>query len=172
MPCPCSKAAVGGQIRADYRGNATRCKRPLRRLGIRCPLTIELSLLDIPELGYKMARPLTSGEKPLDWVGSSKRDFLTFPAAVQDELGNALGLAQFGGKHPQAKPWKGQGTGVFEVVENHDGNTYRAVYTVRFREVVYVLHAFQKKSPSGIRTARTDIELITRRLKIAQQDYE
>jgi phage-related protein len=119
-----------------------------------------------------MARPLTSGEKPLDWVGSSKRDFLTFPAAVQDELGNALGLAQFGGKHPQAKPWKGQGAGVFEVVENHDGNTYRAVYTVRFREVVYVLHAFQKKSPSGIRTARTDIELITQRLKIAQQDYE
>jgi phage-related protein len=119
-----------------------------------------------------MARPLASGEKPLDWVGSSKRDFLTFPAAVQDELGNALGLAQFGGKHPQAKPWKGQGAGVFEVVENHDGNTYRAVYTVRFREVVYVLHAFQKKSPSGIRTARTDIELITQRLKIAQQDYE
>jgi phage-related protein len=119
-----------------------------------------------------MARPLTSGEKPLDWVGSSKRDFLTFPAAVQDELGNALGLAQFGGKHPQAKPWKGQGAGVFEVVENHDGNTYRAVYTVRFRAVVYVLHAFQKKSPSGIRTARTDIELITQRLKIAQQDYE
>ena len=119
-----------------------------------------------------MARPLTSGEKPLDWVGSSKRDFLTFPAAVQDELGNALGLAQFGGKHPQAKPWKGQGAGVFEVVENHDGNTYRAVYTVRFREVVYVLHAFQKKSPSGIRTARTDIELITQRLKIAQHDYE
>jgi phage-related protein len=70
------------------------------------------------------------------------------------------------------KPWKGQGAGVFEVVENHDGDTYRAVYTVRFREVVYVLHAFQKKSPSGIRTARTDIELVAQRLKIAQQDYE
>ena len=119
-----------------------------------------------------MARPLARGEKPLDWVGSSKRDFLAFPGPVQGELGNALGLAQFGGKHPRAKPWKGQGAGVFEVVENHDGDTYRAVYTVRFREVVYVLHAFQKKSPSGIRTARTDIELITRRLKIAQQDYE
>jgi phage-related protein len=119
-----------------------------------------------------MARSLATGEKPLDWVGSSKRDFLAFPEPVQDELGNALGLAQFGGKHPRAKPWKGQGAGVFEVVENHDGDTYRAVYTVRFREVVYVLHAFQKKSPSGIRTARTDIELITRRLKIAQQDYE
>jgi len=119
-----------------------------------------------------MARPLATGEKPLDWVGSSKRDFLTFPEPVQDELGNALGLAQFGGKHPKAKPWKGQGAGVFEAVENHDGDTYRAVYTVRFREVVYVLHAFQKKSPSGIRTARTDIELIAQRLKAAQQDYE
>ena len=119
-----------------------------------------------------MARQLATGEKPLDWVGSSKRDFMTFPEPVQDELGNALGLAQFGGKHPRAKPWKGQGAGVFEVVENHDGDTYRAVYTVRFREVVYVLHAFQNKSPSGIRTARTDIELIAQRLKIAQQDYE
>ncbi len=119
-----------------------------------------------------MARPLATGEKPLDWVGSSKRDFLAFPESVQDELDNALGLAQFGGKHPKAKPWKGQGAGVFEAVENHDGDTYRAVYTVRFREVVYVLHAFQKKSPSGIRTARTDVELITQRLKTAQQDYE
>jgi phage-related protein len=91
---------------------------------------------------------------------------------VQDELGKALGLAQFDGKHPKAKPWKGHGAGVYEVVENHDGGTYRAVYTVRFREVVYVLHAFQKKSPSGIRTARTDIELITQRLKTAQRDYE
>jgi phage-related protein len=119
-----------------------------------------------------MARPLATGEKPLDWIGSSKRDFLTFPGPVQDELGNALGLAQFGGKHPKAKPWKGQGAGVFEVVENHGGDTYRAVYTVRFREVVYVLHAFQKKSPSGIKTARTDIQLIAQRLKVAQQDYE
>jgi phage-related protein len=119
-----------------------------------------------------MARPLARGEKPLDWVGSSKRDFLAFPDPVKDEIGNALGIAQFGGKHGKAKPWKGQGPGVFEVVENHDGDTYRAVYTVRFREVVYVLHAFQKKSPSGRRTAGTDVELIARRLKIAQQDYE
>jgi phage-related protein len=119
-----------------------------------------------------MARPLATGEKPLDWIGSSKRDFLTFPQAVKVDMGNAIGLAQFGGKHPKAKPWKGQGPGVFEVVENHDGNTYRAVYTVRFSAVVYVLHAFQKKSPSGIRTARTDVELVARRLKAARQDYE
>ncbi|MGE0036987.1 MAG: type II toxin-antitoxin system RelE/ParE family toxin [Xanthobacteraceae bacterium] len=115
---------------------------------------------------------LAWGERPLDWVGSSKRDFLAFPAPVKDELGNALGLAQFGGKHPKAKSWKGQGPGVFEVVEDHQGDTYRAVYSVRFREAVYVLHAFQKKSPRGVKTARTDIELIARRLKLAQQDHE
>ncbi|MGH9173764.1 MAG: type II toxin-antitoxin system RelE/ParE family toxin [Vicinamibacterales bacterium] len=119
-----------------------------------------------------MARKLAVGEKPLDWVGSSKRDFLAFPEPVQDEMGNALGLAQFGGRHPKAKPWKGQGAGVFEIVEDHRGGTYRAIYTVRFREVVYVLHAFQKKSPKGIRTARSDVELIEQRLKIAQRDHE
>ena len=119
-----------------------------------------------------MARTLSKGEKPLDWVGLSKKDFIDFPGPVKDEIGNALGLAQFGGKHPSAKPWKGQGSGVFEVVEDYDGDTYRAVYTVRFKEVVYVLHAFQKKSPKGIKTARPDIDLVERRLKIAQQDYE
>lgn len=119
-----------------------------------------------------MARPRLKGEKPLDWVGSSKKDFLGFPGPVKDEMGNALGLAQFGGKHPTAKPWKGKGPGVFELVDDHDGNTYRAVYTVRFKEVVYVLHAFQKKSPRGIATAQVDIEMVERRLKAAQQDYE
>jgi phage-related protein len=115
---------------------------------------------------------LAFGEKPVDWIGSSKQDFLAFPAPVQREVGNALGLAQFGGKHPKAKPWKGEGPGVFEVVDDFDRETYRAVYTVRFRHIVYVLHAFQKKSPRGKRTARTDIELIARRLKVARQDYE
>lgn len=119
-----------------------------------------------------MARTLSTVEKPLDWVGSSKKDFLGFPEPVKDEMGNALGLAQFGGKHPSAKPWKGQGSGVFEVVEDHAGDTYRAVYTVRFKEVVYVLHAFQKKSPKGIKTAQVDVDLVERRLKVAQQDYE
>lgn len=119
-----------------------------------------------------MARTLTAGEKPLDWVSSSKKDFLGFPEPVKDEMGNALGLAQFGGKHPSAKPWKGQGSGVFEVVEDHGGDAYRAVYTVRFKEVVYVLHAFQKKSPKGIKTAQVDVDLVERRLKVAQQDHE
>lgn len=119
-----------------------------------------------------MARELARGERPLDWMGSSKKDFITFPEAAKDEMGNALGLAQFGGKHPSAKPWKGQGSGVFEVVEDHDGDTYRAVYLVRFKEVVYVLHAFQKKSPKGIKTAQVDVDLVGRRLRVAQQDYE
>ena len=119
-----------------------------------------------------MPRALAKGETPLDWVGSSKRDFMGFPGPVKDEMGNALGLAQFGGKHTSAKPWKGQGPGVFEVVEDHDGGAYRAVYTVRFKEVVYVLHAFQKKSPSGIRTAKSDVDLVASRLKTAQQDHE
>jgi phage-related protein len=105
-------------------------------------------------------------------VGSSKRDFLAFPDAVKSDMGYALGLAQLGGKHPHAKPWKGEGPGVFEVVENHDGDTYRAVYTVRFEGVVYLLHAFQKKSPSGKRTAAGDVELIGERLKRAREDYE
>jgi len=112
------------------------------------------------------------GEKPLFWVGSSKEDLLAFPEAVQDEIGTALSVAQFGGMHPRAKPWRGEGPGVFEVVQDHRGDTYRAVYTVRFEGVVYVLHAFQKKSPSGIRTSKRDIDLIARRLKEAKLDFE
>jgi phage-related protein len=119
-----------------------------------------------------MPRKLAKGERPLDWIGSSKRDFLAFPEPVKDEMGNALGLAQFGGKHPKAKPWKGEGPGVFEIVEDHRGDAFRAIYTVRFRDVVYVLHAFQKKSPKRIRTARADIELVRWRLAVAQRDYE
>ena len=119
-----------------------------------------------------MARELAKGEKPVAWVGSAKRDFMEFPDPVLAEMGNALGIAQFGGKHPSAKPWKGEGAGVFEIVEDFDGDTYRAVYTVRFREVVYVLHAFQKKSPKGIKTAKDDVELVRQRLKIARADYE
>ena len=119
-----------------------------------------------------MARALAKGERPLDWVGSSKKDFLSFPEPVKSEMGNALGVAQFGGKHPSAKPWKGEGPGVFELIENYDGDTYRAVYAVRFKEVVYVLHAFQKKSPKGIKTTRLDADLVAKRLKLVQQDHE
>jgi phage-related protein len=81
-------------------------------------------------------------------------------------------VAQFGATHPRAKPWKGQGPGVFEIVEDHRGDTFRAVYTVRFENAVYVLHAFQKKSPSGIRISSRDVDLIARRLNEARMDFQ
>jgi phage-related protein len=118
-----------------------------------------------------MARSLVK-EKPLFWIGSSKRDFLEFPEAAQDGMGAALSAAQFGGMHPGAKPWKGEGPGVFEVVEDCGGDTYRAVYTVRFRSAIYVLHAFQKKSSTGIKTALRDVDVVSRRLKAARRDHE
>ena len=119
-----------------------------------------------------MVRKLAGDERPVHWVGSAKKDFMAFPKGVMRDMGQALGVAQLGGKHPSAKPWKGEGPGVFELVDDHDGDTFRAIYTVRFKEIVYVLHAFQKKSPKGIRTARTDVEMVERRLKLAKEDYE
>lgn len=120
-----------------------------------------------------MARTiLLPGEKPIFWVRSAKRDLLQFPESVRSDIGFALSVAQFGGRHPSVKPWKGAGPGMLEVVGDFRGNTYRAVYTVRFRHAIYVLHAFQKKSPSGIRTARFDVERVASRLKLAQEDYE
>ena len=79
-------------------------------------------------------------EKPLHWVGSAKKDLLGFPEQVMDDVGFALGVVQYGGHPPSAKPWKGLGPGVLEIVENDGSGTYRAVYTVRFRKAVYVLH--------------------------------
>ena len=118
-----------------------------------------------------MRRVLAADEKPLHWVGSSKRDFLAFPNAVKDDMGNALGIAQFGGTAPTAKPWKGLGPGVLEIVESHEANAYRAVYTVQFPRAVYVLHAFQKKSKHGRATPKLDLDLVRSRLKWAQRLY-
>ena len=106
-------------------------------------------------MGYRILAPTGSkAEKPLDWVGSSKRDFLGFPEPVKDEMGYALGLAQFGGKHPTAKPRKGQGPGVLELIENHRGDTYRAVYTVRSRRSCTCCTPFRKSRPKGSRRRR------------------
>lgn len=116
-------------------------------------------------------RPAT-GEKPVIWVGCAKRDLLCFPAAVVREVGAALSVAQYGETHPAVKAWKGEGPGVLEIVQDFDRSTYRAVYTVRFRAAIYVLHCFQKKSPSGVRTAKQDVELIGKRLRDARVDYE
>jgi phage-related protein len=114
----------------------------------------------------------TPREKPLHWVAAAKKDYQSFPADVQADMGFALGLAQLGAKHPHAKPWKGEGPGVLEIVEDHRGDTYRAVYTVKFAGAVYVLHAFQKKSKAGVGTPQEDVKLISERLKRARQDYD
>jgi phage-related protein len=119
-----------------------------------------------------MTREPAPGERPLYWIGSSIKDVARFPSQVQRTVGFALSAAQFGGKHPSAKPWRGEGPGVLEIVKDHDGDTYRAVYTVRFSDAVYVLHAFQKKSPQGIAARQSDIGLVKARLKIALRDYE
>ncbi|MBD2388200.1 type II toxin-antitoxin system RelE/ParE family toxin [Cylindrospermum sp. FACHB-282] len=110
--------------------------------------------------------------KLVEWVGSSLEDLREFPGEVQQVMGYALYVAQCGEKHPSAKPLKGfKGAGVLEVVEDFDGNTYRSVYTVKLAGVVYVLHAFQKKSKRGIATPKQDIELIEARLKRAREHY-
>ena len=110
--------------------------------------------------------------RPLFWIGSSRKELKTFPAEVQDEMGYALRDAQFGGTRINAQVLKGfGGAGVLEVVKDFDRSTYRAVYTVRFSGVVYVLHAFQKKSKHGIATPRTQVKLVRDRLKTAQQHY-
>ncbi len=111
-------------------------------------------------------------DKPLHWVSSSKKDLLNFPNEVVDDVGYALGVVQQGGMPPSAKHWKGEGAGVLEIVEDHRGDTFRVVYTVRFELAIYVLHCFQKKSPSGIKTASSDVELIQQRFKLAKSDYE
>jgi len=119
-----------------------------------------------------MARPATPTEKPLHWVGSSKKDLLAFPSEVVEGFGYALSVVQHGATPPSAKAWKGEGPGVFELIEKHRGDAFRTVYTVRFEKAVYVLHCFQKKSTTGIRTAQQDVRLIHERLRTAQSDYE
>lgn len=109
--------------------------------------------------------------RPLFWEGSAKNDFLTFPLPVQKDLGVALFVVQIGETPPSAKPWKGLGPGVYELVDDHRGDTYRAVYTLRIAGNVHVLHAFQKKSKRGIKTPKPDIDLIERRLKAVLTRY-
>ena len=111
--------------------------------------------------------------KSLCWLGNSLKNLKEMPEDVQDGFGYALYLAQVGEKNRAAKPLKGfTGAGVLEVVEDCQGNTYRAVYTVRFSDSVYVLHVFQKKSKSGIATSKQDIDLIESRLKQAQEIHK
>ena len=109
-----------------------------------------------------MRRVLAADEKPLHWVGSSKRDLLSFPAAVKANMGNALGIAQFGGTAPTAKPWKGLGPGVLEIFESHDGNAYRAVYTVGSRRLcTSSTHSRRSLPPASGPPNETSISLLS-----------
>jgi phage-related protein len=115
---------------------------------------------------------MAEASKPIRWIASSLDDLRTFPRSVQHSVGVALRAAQLGRKHEFAKPLRGfGGASVLEVVEDHDGSSYRAVYTVRFHGVVYVLHVFQKKSTKGIETPKHVVELIRARLARAERDY-
>lgn len=105
--------------------------------------------------------------KPIIWVRSSHTDLKEFPPEVQDEMGYALYVAQIGDKHPKARPLKGF-PGVIQIRSDYASNTYRAVYTTKIGDAIYVLHAFQKKSTRGIETPKREIDRIKRRLKIAQ----
>jgi phage-related protein len=110
--------------------------------------------------------------KRVRWVGTSLRDLRSFPREVRIDIGHALFAAQEGGVDPAAKPLQGfGGASVLEIVASHRGNAWRAVYTVRFEDAVYVLHVFQKKSTRGIATPMKEIELIRKRLAEAERDY-
>ncbi len=111
--------------------------------------------------------------KPVVWIGSSHQDWKDFPDDVQDVMGYALRLAQCGEKAHNAKPLIGfKGASVLEITDNYQTDTYRAVYTVKFEGVVYILHAFQKKSKKGIATPKSDIQLIQQRLKKAREYHD
>ena len=109
-------------------------------------------------------------EKQVVWLGSSKKDLISLPMGVRKFFGHALDFAQRGDQHDAAKALKGfGGAGILEIVEHDQGNTYRAVYTVKFKEAVFVLHVFQKKSKSGIATPKPDMDIIRARLKVAEK---
>jgi len=120
-----------------------------------------------PEQVYSAA--MAEKEKPLEWIASSYKDLMALPLGVRRRFGYALSLAQLGDQDDSAKVLKGfDGAGVVEVVEDDVGGTYRAVYTVRFAEAVFVLHCFHKKSKRGIATPKTDTDIIRARLKVAE----
>lgn len=103
------------------------------------------------------------------WMGDCKKRLQEFPKEVQRSMGGALMMAQFGGTADHVKPFKGVGSGVFEIVESYQKNAYRMIYAVQIGEKLYVLHAFQKKSKSGIKTPKQDVDLVKQRYKEARE---
>jgi len=116
-----------------------------------------------------MKRPVP---KPVVWLGDTLAILRGCPQDVQDEIGYGLYLAQIGEKYFRAKPRKGLGPGVLEIISDHHGDTYRGIYTIRFADAVYVFHVFQKKSKKGVRTPQSEIELVRQRLKRASELHE
>jgi len=110
--------------------------------------------------------------KELRWVGSSYDDYMEFPQQVHDSVGYSLHRVQEGKTTRNSKKLKGAQSGSIEIIADHDGDTFRAVYTIKFAEVVYILHAFKKKSKKGIATPKTDLDLIRQRLRLAEEDYK
>src|SRR5215212_740760 len=134
---------------------------------------VQLRIEQTCHIRHNRAVEEPSEVKTVIWVGSSRRDLKLFPTEVKDVMGYALYQAQIGVKAFLAKPLSGfGGAGVLEIVEDHRSDTYRTVYTVKFADFVYVLHAFQKKSKKGIATPKLDLDLIKKRLKIAEDDYK
>jgi len=112
-------------------------------------------------------------KKPIIWVGPSKKDFMEFPNEVRKEMGHALYVAQKGEKHRDVKPLKGfGGSSVLEIVQSDGQGTYRTIYTIQMKKAVVILHAFQKKSKTGIKTPKQEIDLVVQRLKSAHQKYK
>ena len=101
----------------------------------------------------------------ISWIKTAQKDFLKFPAAVREDMETALTLAAEGQKADSAKPMKGLGSGVFEITKRYNTDTYRSVYGLKIGEDIWVVHAFKKKSKTGIKTPREDIELIKSRIK-------
>lgn len=110
-------------------------------------------------------------QRRLFYISSSERDLGAMPKEVKEEFAGALTVARLGGHPPSAKPWKGEGSAVYELIENFHGDTFRAVYTVKFKEAMYVLHVFEKKSKTGIKTPQLDIDKVHNRLKQAESHY-
>lgn len=117
-------------------------------------------------------KPKQADQRRLFFLGSSLNDFEDLPRDVKEDFLTGLTVARLGGAPPSMKPWKGLGSGVYELLEDHRGDTYRAVYTVRFTEAMYVLHVFKKKSKSGIKTPLPDIRKVASRMKEAESHYE
>lgn len=121
---------------------------------------------------YTYTENVETEPKAVRWIGSARKDWKGFPKTVQRHMGQALYAAQCGEEYPTVKALRGfGGRSVLEIVVDHDSDTWRAVYTVRFADAIYVLHAFQKKSKKGIGTPKRELELIQQRLAAAERDY-